>query len=151
MAWPSECGVAVKPLGSRILIACALAAALVVVRVHLAAQHGPRPALWGLAEAAANAHPANSYASSGRDQAQLARITIDYPEEGSIFPPDITPPTFISKHASPTARAWQVDVMFSNGSAAIPLKAPGQRDGSANPLLGHVPAVHHHDRRGSAP
>ena len=127
MAWPSECGVAVKPLGSRILIACALAAALVVVRVHLAAQHGPRPALWGLAEAAANAHPANSYASSGRDQAQLARITIDYPEEGSIFPPEITPPTFIWHDAAPTATAWQIDVVFSNGSAAMQLKAPGER------------------------
>ena len=116
-----------KPLGSRILIGCALASALVVVREHLAAPQGLGLDLIGLAKSAANVHPANSHGSSGHDQAQLARITIDYPEEGSIFRPEITAPTFIWHDAAPTATAWQVEVVFSDGSAAIQLKSPGER------------------------
>ncbi len=109
------------------MVASVFAASLVVVRVHLAAQHGSRPAFRELADAAAIARLANSSGSSGADQAQLAPITIDYPEESSIFPPEITPPTFIWHDAAPTAMAWQIDVVFSDGSAAIHLKAPGER------------------------
>ena len=33
----------------------------------------------------------------------LTPISIDYPEEGSIFPPGITPPTFLWRDASGTS------------------------------------------------
>jgi len=59
--------------------------------------------------------------------AQLARITIDYPEDRSIFPPEITPPTFIWRDASPRSEVWDIDVAFSDGSPGIRAKAPGER------------------------
>ena len=59
--------------------------------------------------------------------AQLARITIDYPEDDSIFPPEITPPTFIWRDASPRSKVWEIDVAFSDGSPGIRAKAPGER------------------------
>jgi len=57
----------------------------------------------------------------------LARITIDYPEDGSIFPPEITPPTFIWRDAASHAAAWEIEVTFSDGSTGIKVKAPGER------------------------
>jgi Flp pilus assembly protein TadD len=45
-------------------------------------------------------------------------ITVDYPLEGSVFPPEFAPPTFLWHDASPRARAWAVDVSFGEGTAA---------------------------------
>ena len=55
-----------------------------------------------------------------------AAIAIDYPEAGSIFPPEITPPTFLWRDSAPTARAWHVDVSFADGSAAIHATSSGE-------------------------
>jgi hypothetical protein len=38
----------------------------------------------------------------------LATVTIDYPLNGSIFPPEITPPTFIWRDAAQTADHWRI-------------------------------------------
>ena len=51
--------------------------------------------------------------------ADPAAITVDYPANGSIFPPEITPPTFIWHDESNAAAAWTIDVSFSDGSPAI--------------------------------
>ena len=40
----------------------------------------------------------------------LSPISIDYPEDGSIFPPGITPPTFLWRDAAGTP--WSIDVSF---------------------------------------
>ena len=53
-------------------------------------------------------------------------ITVDYPEEGSIFPPEFIPPTFLWHDASPDAVAWRVDVEFSDGSLAMHLPVCGE-------------------------
>jgi len=37
---------------------------------------------------------------------EAAEITIDYPAEGSIFPPEITAPTFLWRDAMEWARNW---------------------------------------------
>jgi hypothetical protein len=58
---------------------------------------------------------------------QLAPITLDYPEDGSIFPPEITPPTFLWHDASTAANAWTIDVAFSDGSAGLHAASAGQR------------------------
>ena len=42
----------------------------------------------------------------------LAKITVDYPLEGSIFPPDITPPTFLWRDANESAKRWVISVSF---------------------------------------
>jgi len=59
--------------------------------------------------------------------AQLAPITIDYPEEGSIFPPEITAPTFLWRDASRSATRWRIQIAFGNGAAAIHAESPGER------------------------
>ena len=55
-----------------------------------------------------------------------AAIVIDYPEAGSIFPPEITPPTFLWRDSAQTARAWRVDVSFADGSPAIHAVSKGE-------------------------
>ena len=56
-----------------------------------------------------------------------ARITIDYPSDESIFPPEFTPPTFIWRDASEETAAWRIDVSFADGSSAIHAQAHGER------------------------
>ena len=63
----------------------------------------------------------------------LAAITVDYPEDGSIFPPEITPPTFIWHDESNAAAAWTIDVSFSDGSPSIHFQSPGAR-----PRIGEI-------------
>ena len=48
---------------------------------------------------------------------QPAQVTIDYPAEGSIFPPEITAPTFLWRDAAESAQPWRIDVDFGDGSA----------------------------------
>ncbi|HMD85157.1 MAG TPA: tetratricopeptide repeat protein [Terriglobia bacterium] len=68
-------------------------------------------------------------AKSGQDAraAHLATITIDYPLDGSIFPPEITPPTFIWRDAAAHATLWQIDIAFVDGSAELHFHSAGER------------------------
>jgi len=59
--------------------------------------------------------------------AQPAAITIDYPAEGSMSPPDFAPPTLLWRDPGEQATAWQIDVAFSDGSAGIRIQTPGER------------------------
>jgi tetratricopeptide (TPR) repeat protein len=58
---------------------------------------------------------------------QPATIAIDYPAEGSIFPPDMAAPTFLWRDASEGAAAWSIEVAFSDGSAGITVRTRGER------------------------
>jgi tetratricopeptide (TPR) repeat protein len=69
---------------------------------------------------------AHASLSSSADGANLGPITIDYPAEGSIFPPEITAPNFLWRDAAGSATAWLIDVTFSDGSAAIQAKSSGE-------------------------
>ena len=51
--------------------------------------------------------------------AHLPSITIDYPLDGSIFPPEIIPPTFIWRDAADSSTRWRIDIVFRDGSAGI--------------------------------
>jgi tetratricopeptide (TPR) repeat protein len=55
----------------------------------------------------------------------LTPISIDYPEEGSIFPPGITPPTFLWRDAAGTS--WSIDISFADNSAPIHATSKGER------------------------
>jgi Flp pilus assembly protein TadD len=55
----------------------------------------------------------------------LAVITIDYPLEGSVFPPEITPPTFLWRDDSGSAKRWVIEVTFANRTGGIRVEAPG--------------------------
>ena len=63
--------------------------------------------------------------SSSDSKAVLWPISIDYPLDGSIFPPGITPPTFLWRDAA--ANSWQIDIVFADQSAPIHLQATGER------------------------
>ncbi len=58
---------------------------------------------------------------------RLAAITIDYPEQGSIFPPEITPPTFIWHDLAEGANLWRIEIAFSDGSPGMQVKSHGER------------------------
>jgi tetratricopeptide (TPR) repeat protein len=73
---------------------------------------------------------------------EAAKITIDYPSEGSVFPPEITPPTFLWHDASQAAKRWVVEVSFgrplANGAPEMRVETAGElmRRGAIDPEAG---------------
>ncbi len=67
-----------------------------------------------------------------------ANLTIDYPLDGSIFPPEITPPTFLWHDASEQAKRWVVQVSFAGVSDKISVEARGEfmQAGESDPDAG---------------
>lgn len=57
----------------------------------------------------------------------LAALTIDYPLNESIFPPDFAPPTFRWRDPVESADTWTIDLAFSSGAAPVRLRVPGDR------------------------
>lgn len=114
----------VKRLGAHILIL-----SLAIMAAFWVAERSSTPHLLAagraLPEPAANS--LNSAPASRPAGERLARITVDYPEEGSIFPPDFAPPTFLWRDAAENAKRWQIEIRFSDGSPAIKVNAPGKR------------------------
>ena len=66
----------------------------------------------------------HSLASSATPQP--ANITVDYPLEGSVFPPEITPPNFLWHDPAGTATRWLVEVSFAGTSSTIRVGASGE-------------------------
>ena len=56
---------------------------------------------------------------------QPARIVIDYPQEGSIFPPDFASPTFLWRD-SQEGGPWNIEIAFADGAPAMRLTARGE-------------------------
>jgi Flp pilus assembly protein TadD len=46
--------------------------------------------------------------------------------DGSVFPPEITPPTFLWRDASANAKSWVVEVSFADHSREIRIAVPGE-------------------------
>jgi tetratricopeptide (TPR) repeat protein len=63
-------------------------------------------------------------------------ITVDYPQEGTIFPPEIAVPTFLWRDAEASARSWHIDVSFADRRKAIHLTSQGEgmKIGAIDPL-----------------
>ncbi len=55
-----------------------------------------------------------------------AAITVDYPADGSVFPPEITPPTFLWRDAARSATSWTIDITFSDRTPGIQVKSSGE-------------------------
>lgn len=66
-------------------------------------------------------------ARAGDSQADLTRngVTIDYPSDGSLIPPDFAPPTFRWRDTS-SAEAWEIRVDFADGSNRLRVKSRGE-------------------------
>jgi len=74
-------------------------------------------------ETATSAAPATATQNPGQS---LSPISIDYPEDGSIFPPGITPPTFLWRDAAGTS--WSIDISFAgNAAPSIHALSKGER------------------------
>ena len=54
-----------------------------------------------------------------------ATITIDYPREGSIFPPDMAPPTFVWRDGTAGVTRWHIEIAFADGSAPLSALSSG--------------------------
>ncbi len=63
--------------------------------------------------------------SSENSKAALWPISIDYPLNDSIFPPGITPPTFLWRDAA--ADSWQIDIVFADNSAPLHVRPKAER------------------------
>jgi Flp pilus assembly protein TadD len=57
---------------------------------------------------------------------QPAKIAIDYPLNGSVFPPEITAPTFLWRDPSDAAKRWVVEVSFADHPQGIRIEAAGE-------------------------
>ncbi|HUU42302.1 MAG TPA: tetratricopeptide repeat protein [Planctomycetota bacterium] len=56
-----------------------------------------------------------------------ARVTVDYPLEGTLFPPDLCAPTFLWHDADNTVNAWLIDVAFEGHPKHVYVVASGKR------------------------
>ena len=65
--------------------------------------------------------------SAAPEAPPLTPITIDYPRNESLFPPDFAPPTFRWRDPVTAASSWTIDIEFTSGAPAIHLQAPGDR------------------------
>ena len=72
-----------------------------------------------------NMQEAGSPGSTPLYNLSLSSISIDYPEDGSIFPPGITPPTFLWRDA--TATSWSIDISFGDKAPPIHAISMGER------------------------
>jgi len=54
----------------------------------------------------------------------LLPISVDYPEDNSIFPPGIAPPTFLWRDAA--GKSWTIDITFADKAQPIHIAADAQ-------------------------
>ncbi len=61
------------------------------------------------------------------DSSPPAQITVIYPLDGSIFPPEITAPTFLWRDSSVTATRWLIEVGAAAGRFVAQFESRGER------------------------
>src|SRR5438105_3899003 len=69
-------------------------------------------------------------------------ITVDYPSQGSIFPPDLIPPLFQWRDTSGAATIWKIEVRFGQRAQRIELWSVGEKMDVGEldkTLVGYVP------------
>ena len=88
----------------RYLIGGLIAVAIAVAAVYLLAPAGPS---------------AESILAAFQDPAEYGRLTIQYPLDGTLFPPDICPPAFRWKDENSDCDTWLVSIEFETGAERI--------------------------------
>ncbi|HEY2471101.1 MAG TPA: tetratricopeptide repeat protein [Terracidiphilus sp.] len=73
---------------------------------------------------AARPEPAAGFVRAG--EPANAPVIIDYPSNGSIFPPEITPPTFIWRDGVRQANRWHIEIAFGDGSPGLRFVSAGE-------------------------
>ncbi len=113
------------------LIICAGILAVLTVGDQFAAQRQktaaqpPFPKVPSGLLASSSGSLAASPAASQNHSGNLARLTVEYPFEGSVFPPEIIPPLFVWTDPSPSAKFWKIRITFSQHASAINAESPG--------------------------
>jgi TPR repeat/WD40-like Beta Propeller Repeat len=121
-------GDAVERLRAQSLVIWVVIAVTALILVLGVVQHGLSAASSSFArQEATSAQTTGPSPTQSTNTPPLAAITVDYPEDGSIFPPDITPPTFLWRDATNNASLWTIKVTFSDGSPAMQAKSRGER------------------------
>jgi tetratricopeptide (TPR) repeat protein len=67
-------------------------------------------------------HSAGDIPKSG-----LAVVTIDYPSDHTLFPPDFAAPTFQWRDSDTAATVWRIRISFADHSSEIEIKSNGER------------------------
>jgi len=78
---------------------------------------------------AAKRAPLSAGSSAARAQGALApgRLTVDLPVAGTIYPPDLAPPTFLWRDEDERATLWRIEVSFGRGTTPLRLNVKGER------------------------
>ena len=63
---------------------------------------------------------------AGRSDDKLAALIIDYPQNESIFPPEIVAPTLLWHEPAEQADTWLIEVAFGNDTQPIYVLSPGE-------------------------
>ncbi len=58
---------------------------------------------------------------------EVGELTVDYPLEGSVFPPDFTPPTFLWHDDAVGVDTWILTASFGEGREPIAIETTGPR------------------------
>jgi Tol biopolymer transport system component/Flp pilus assembly protein TadD len=70
---------------------------------------------------------ARGASATGQDADRAnASIMVDYPQDASIFPPDIVAPTFLWRDTEPSAHSWRVDVIFADHAKPLRTISTGE-------------------------
>ncbi len=64
-------------------------------------------------------------ADAAKESSQF--IAIDYPLNGSVFPPDMEAPTFLWRDPAEGVTSWRIDVTFQSGAPALQAESKGER------------------------
>jgi tetratricopeptide (TPR) repeat protein len=114
-------------LPAQIFVVFAIAIGPALVLDRLVAQQCPGVTGQVFARKATTPFSAGDSQVSAPSAAVLAGIAIDYPEEGSVFPPDFASPTFLWRDSAADARLWRIYVAFTDGGPGIEVTSPGER------------------------
>jgi len=73
---------------------------------------------------------------SAGEAGDLSGVTIDYPLDESIFPPEILSPTFLWHDSTDSVDGWLVDITFSDAPCHLHILVPGMPppEGDVDPL-----------------
>ena len=83
-----------------------------------------------------------SLLAAARPSEGHSTIIVDYPTQGSLFPPDLIPPLFQWRDSSAAAKLWRIEVRFGEQAPRVDLWSAGEKmqigelDSS---LVGYVP------------
>ena len=63
---------------------------------------------------------------SASPQPKATNLVVDYPLDGSVFPPEITAPTFLWRDPNSNATRWVVTISFGDRARSIQVNTPGE-------------------------